>query len=172
MLKGIGIVLILLGTSGLGMTMAGELDKRIEELQTLQKLMMILKGEIRYMHQPLPEAFLRLGRSSPEPFGGFFVQTAQSLQARNGQTARQIWTDNLKIYLSELHISRQEQKELSELGSMLGYLDVEMQLNALDYYLEQLGRSVERAVESQRGRRRLYRYLGVLSGIMLVIFII
>lgn len=172
MLKGVGILLILSGSTGLGLTMAGELEKRIQELRILQQLMMVLRGEIRYMHQPLPEAFLRLGGSSPEPFGRFFLQTARDLQQRNGQTARQIWADNLGKCLSGLHISRQEGQELLELGNMLGYLDVEMQLNALDYYLERLSGSVERAVETSRGRRRLYQYLGVLSGIMLVIFII
>ena len=172
MLKGIGILLILSGSTGLGLTLAGELEKRIRELRVLQQLMMVLRGEIRCMHRPLPEAFLRLGGTAPEPFGEFFLRTAKDLQQRNGQTARQIWADNLEKCLGSLHIGPQERQELLELGNMLGYLDVEMQLNALDYYLERLSGSVERAVETSKGRRRLYQYLGVMGGIMLVIFII
>lgn len=172
MLKGIGIICILFGSTGLGFTVARELEKRVRELQELRQIMMLLQGEIRYMHQPLPEAFSRLGHGAPEPFRDFFLGTAEDLHRRNGQTAEQIWKKNRKAHLSGLHLSRQEQKEFEELGSMLGYLDVEMQLNALDYYLEQLRQSVTRASETWNSRRRLYQYLGVLSGLMLIIFII
>lgn len=172
MLKGIGIVFILLGSTGLGLATAQDLEKRIMELQKLQQLMMLLHGKIRYMHQPLPEAFLHLGGSAPKPFGDFFLRTARDLQQRNGQSAEQIWKKNLNACLGGLHLSRQEMKELQELGGMLGCLDVEMQLNALNYYLEQLRQSVQRASETCKSRRRLYQYLGVLGGAALVIFII
>ena len=172
MLKGTGILLILLGSTGLGLTMAGELEKRIEELQTLQQLMLLLRSEIRYMHQPLPEAFLRMGREAPEPFGDFFMRTAAALQKRDGQTAGRIWTENLGILLPRLHLERHEVQELRELGNMLGYLDVEMQLNVLDYYLEKLKNSTEQARETAKSRKKVYRYLGVLGGAALVLFII
>lgn len=153
-------------------SMAEDLRKRTQELQTLRQIMLILKSEIRYMHQPLPEAFLNLSRSAPAPFAEFFRGTAEDLQQRKGQTARQIWGMNLKKCLSALHLGRQESEELLELGNMLGYLDVEMQLNALDYYLEQLKAASERAAEAAGSRRRLYQYLGVLSGAALAVLII
>lgn len=172
MLKGIGILLILLGSTGLGAVKAGELEKRMEELQTLQQLMLLLRSEIRYMHRPLPEAFLCMGRDAPEPFGDFFRRTAAALQKRDGQTAGRIWRENLRTLLPCLHLERQEVRELRELGSMLGYLDVEMQLNVLDYYLERLKNSTEQAWETAKSRKKVYRYLGILGGAALVLFII
>lgn len=172
MLKGIGIVFILAGSAGLGFSMAADLRRRMQELQTLRQVMLVLRSEIRYMHQPLPEAFLNLSRSAPAPFAEFFRRTAEDLQQRKGQTARQIWGLNLKKYLSGLHLGRQESQELLELGNMLGCLDVEMQLNALDYYLEQLKAASGRAAEAAESRRRLYQYLGILSGAALAVFII
>ncbi len=71
-----------------------------------------------------------------------------------------------------LHISRQEYEDLVKLGGMLGYLDVEMQLNILDYYLEQLKQSAKESRETAGSRRRLYRYLGLLSGMFLVLLLI
>lgn len=172
MLKGIGILCILFGSTGLGFVMAGEMEMRVGELQELRQQMMLLRGEIRYMHQPLPEAFSHLARGAPQPFRDFFQETAEDIHQRNGQTAEQIWKKNRKLHLSGLHLSRQEQKEFEELGNMLGYLDVEMQLNALDYYLERLRQSAAKASEAWNSRRRLYQYLGILSGLMLVVFII
>lgn len=171
MLKILGIICILSGSTGLGLICAGELELRIAELLQLRQTMILLRSEIRYMHQPLPEAFLHISGNAPSPFRDFFLHTAQDLHRRNGQTAEEIWTRNLKRYFSGLHISEQEQKDLEKLGSMLGYLDVEMQMNALDYYLEQLELAGQQAQEASRSRRRLYQYMGVLGGAALAILI-
>lgn len=171
MLKILGIFCILSGSTGLGLACARELELRITELLQLQQMMLLLQGGIRYMHQPLPDAFLNLSGNAPDPFRSFFFYTARDLQRRSGQTAEEIWRRNLKKYFSGLHISRQEQKDLEKLGSMLGYLDVKMQVNALDYYLEQLRLSVEQARKVSESRRKLYQYMGVLGGAALVILI-
>lgn len=171
MLKLLGMFCILSGSTGLGIRFAKELDLRIQELSELQRLMLLLKGEIRYMHRPLPEAFLHLSEGAPPPFRDFFCHTAEALQRRQGHTAGEIWQKNMEQDLKGLHISIREREELERLGSMLGYLDVEMQVNTLDYYLEQLGLSAAGAAETAKNCRRLYQYMGVLGGAALVILI-
>lgn len=172
MLKGIGLLMILCGSSGLGFVLAGELEKRIQELQEMLQLVTLLKGEIRYLHQPLPDAFLHISMSAKSPFREFFFNTAQDLQSRSGKTAQEVWQMNQKTYLSNVHLTKKEYEELKAFGGMLGYLDVEMQLNTVDYYMEQLRNSVSAAMELSRSRRRLYQYLGVLSGFALVLLIL
>ena len=123
------------------------------------------------MHQPLPEAFLQLSVSAASPLGDFFRHTAEALQRRQGRTAGEIWKENMDQDLKGLHISLREREELEKLGSMLGYLDVEMQMNHVDYYLEQLKLSAAGAAETAKNCRRLYQYMGVLGGAALVILI-
>lgn len=171
MLKFLGILCILSGSTGLGIRFAKELDLRIRELSELQKLMLLLKGEIRYMHQPLPEALLHLSAGASPPFCDFFRHTAKMLEMRQGHTAEEIWKENMGQDLKGLHISIREREEFEKLGGMLGYLDVEMQVNTLDYYLEQLKLSAAGAVEAAESRRRLYQYMGVLGGAALVVLI-
>ena len=133
--------------------------------------MILLKGEIRYMHQPLPEAFSGLAEYAPAPFGAFFLRTAEELKQRQGSTAEEIWNRNLKDCLGDLHMSSRELEEFRKLGSMLGYLDVEMQVDTLDHYLEQLKFSAAAGSGSGKGQRKLYRYMGALSGAAMVILI-
>ncbi len=171
MLKALGILCILAGSTGIGFLYAQELELRMAELQQIQQLLLLLRGEIRYMHQPLPEAFWHLSGKAPVPFADFLTKTAKELQERNGQTAEEIWKRNLKSCLPALHIDRQEQKDLEKLGSMLGYLDVDMQVNALDYYLEQLKQSSLRAQEMSKSHKKLYQYMGILVGAALTVLV-
>lgn len=171
MLKVLGIFCILAGSTGIGALCAAELDLRIRELEELEQRMLLLKGEIRYMHRPLPEAFLHLSAGAPPPFHDFFRHMGEELQERLGCTADSLWKKNMKQDLQGLHINGQEWSGLEALGGMLGYLDVEMQINTLDHYLEQLKRSVARAADTAESRRKLYRYMGALGGAALVILI-
>ncbi|MCD8196170.1 MAG: stage III sporulation protein AB [Lachnospiraceae bacterium] len=171
-MRWIGIFCILAGTGGIGLRMAQELDLRIRELQLLQQIVLLLNGEIRYLHRPLPEAFGSVAEQTEPPFRNFLLRTAEDLRRRNGQSARLIWGRNLKSCSGELHLTVQDLRELGELGAMLGCLDVKQQLGALDYYQENLNRALDDAVEDAKGRKKLYRYLGILSGVAVVIFIL
>lgn len=171
MLRCLGMLCILAGSTGIGMSMARELELRTQELAVLQHLMLALRGEIRYMHQPLSEAFVCLAEKAPAPFEAFFSCMADELKMRCGNTAEEIWRRNLKKCLPNLHISSQEYAEFEKLGSMLGYLDVKMQIDTLDHYLEQLKISSVQAMEAAKSRRRLYQYMGALGGAALVVLI-
>lgn len=171
MIRLAGIACILAGSTGLGIVFARELDQRIQELEALRQLMLRLRGEIWYMHCPLPEAFLHLSENAPSPFAEFFRGVSEGLLRRDGESAEEIWCRNQKECLGNLHLGRQEQQELKSLGSLLGYLDVETQINGLDYYLEQLKLSEQYAREAASDRRRLYQYMGILGGIGIVILI-
>lgn len=171
MFKLLGILCIVSGSSGLGFLYARELELRLMELRQLQQMLLQLRGEIRYMHQPLPDAFWHLSEKAPALFVDFLTKMAQELQKRNGQSAEEIWKKNLKECLQGLHIDGQEQKDLEKLGSMLGYLDVDMQLNALDYYLEQLKESSLRVAEVSKTQKRLYQSMGILGGAALAVLV-
>lgn len=172
MLKLLGICCILGGTTGLGLTFAWELQERSRELLELRKLLLLLRGDIRYMHQPLPEAFLHLSRNTGPPFTDFFLQVSKDLNGRKGKTAEELWQQNLKLCMGRLHISRQEREAFGKLGGMLGCMDVESQLHILDYYLELLEQFLKDASDSEKNKRRLYQYLGILSGAAMAVLII
>ena len=171
MLKAVGILCILSGSTGLGMAFARELEMRVSELRQLWQMMLLLQGEIRYMRRPLPDAFLHLSQNAPEPLRAFFLHAARELGQRSGQSAEEIWQRNMKRHLAGLHISRQERKDMERLGSMLGCLDVQMQVNLLDYYLEQLKHSMHQAQEALKNRRRIYQCMGALGGAALAVMI-
>lgn len=153
------------------MSCAKDLELRISELSQIRQWMLLFKGELRYMHQPLPEILMHLSEKTVPPFCEFFIKIAEDMESRKGQSAEQIWKQHLSICISGLHLTRQEIKELERLGSVLGYLDLEMQINTFDYYLEQLESSVRQAQEDSKNRKKLYQYMGILGGAALSILI-
>lgn len=172
MLKILGIGLILSGTAGIGFGKARELDQRVEELRTLRQLVMLLEGEIRCTRRPLPELFYSLGERVRPPFQKFFTETGRALELHQGLTVQEVWKAQLALSRKNLHLSRQEYEELQEFGGMLGCLDLRMQTELCVWYGERLKMAVQTAAGEAGEKRRLYRCLGILSGVVLVVLII
>lgn len=172
MLKFLGISLLLSGTAGIGFGKARELDQRVEELRMLRQLIMLLEGEIRCTHRPLPELLISLGERFGPPFQSFLMETGKELEAHKSLTVQEVWKEQLILSRKKFHLNRQEYEELLEFGGMLGYLDIQMQTELCLWYEERLKISVQAAMSEAGEKRRLYRCLGILSGVVLAVFII
>ena len=172
MLKFAGACLILASAAGIGRSFGMDLKKRLQELRALKQLACMLRGEIRYTKSPLPEAFFHIAGRLPAPFAGFLFAVAKELGKADGRSLGRIWEERIEKDLSASHLSRADKGQLETLGELLGYLDLEMQLSAIDLYLEQLELSIQEAGGSVGQKQRLYQSLGVAGGVFLVILLI
>ena len=82
--KGIGIILIVLGTSGIGYLTAADLKRHLNDLKWLRRILLLLKEEIAYTHAPLEEAFARISRKVKAPYCLFLTQVSGQLARRAG----------------------------------------------------------------------------------------
>ena len=98
--------------------------------------------------------------------------TGKELEAHRSLTVQEVWKEQLTLGRKKFHLNRQEYEELLEFGGMLGYLDIQMQTELCLWYEERLKISVQTAMSEAGEKRRLYRCLGILSGVVLAVFII
>ena len=171
MLKIMGWSLILVGGLGFGDAAARELGKRVAQLEELQRLLLILQGEIRCVRLTLPVVCELLAKDAKAPFQQFFWKVSEDLGKRTGQTAGEIWSRNLKEIQKLLFLTKKEQQDLEEFGQLLGRMDMHMQLSAIQFYQEKIMLSLAEAKAAADSRQKLYRYLGALGGAALVLVI-
>lgn len=65
-----------------------------------------------------------------------------------------------------------EKDAFFSLGEHLGYLDLEMQMKQLSLYEENLEEEISRLKEEASVKKRLYRSLGILGGLLLAVLLI
>lgn len=71
------------------------------------------------------------------------------------------------------HILIQKDKEcLVQLGDHLGYLDKDMQMNTIDWYITQVDEIMKDVTAESKQKMRLYQSLGVLFGLFVIILIL
>ena len=59
-----------------------------------------------------------------------------------------------------------------ELGSFLGHADIEMQIRYLDCYLEEFAYAIKERQSMLGEKKKLYRSLGVIGGILIAVMLI
>ena len=172
LLKIIGCTLIILSSAGMGFFFSNEMRCRIDDLRELRKLVLLLRGDIRYGNTPLPEAVNAIARRHKGSFEAFFNKVSTSLNELSGLTFQEIWKDAVEKKLVDTSLSRRDKTQLLQFGENLGYLDKEMQMNTLDLFLSQLEEETKELSKAVKEKSYLFNSLGIMAGIFISIIML
>ncbi len=171
-MKIIGFVFLTLGGGGYGFYMAYRLTERLKQLRQLYQLLLILQGEIRYQNSLLQEAFLAMSERVSGWQKQFLEELTTELTKQTEQTLEQLWTEIVNNLSSYTAFEKEDRKLLLELGGQLGFLDREMQLTTIEFYKKRLSDSIEELEQQKSEKCRLYRVLGVASGMLVALLLV
>ncbi|HJB30051.1 MAG TPA: stage III sporulation protein AB [Candidatus Blautia faecavium] len=171
MLKGAGILLIIAAGAGLGFSQSFALTGRMKALRTLQRLVILLKGEIQYGNTSLHDAFSGAAEKMSGEYGEFLKETAKRMTTSQGQSFGQIFHTCAREKLGHLKLSGEEREAFYSLGYHLGYLDLRMQIRQLDLYEEELRYSIEELQAKLPEMKKICQSLGIMGGILLAVLV-
>ncbi len=171
LLKIAASALIILATTIIGFDIARRYRDRPQHLRQLQSALQGLATEISYGATPLPEAFASLATTHRPPIADMF-QVAASQLARPGTTAAVAWQAGLETLLKRSALGQRDLAVVGQLGTVLGLSDRLDQERHLLLALQHLQREEVLAEQERQQNERMWRYLGVLSGLLLVIVLV
>ena len=172
MIKIIGALLVISSCGALGLYFSGELRTRINDLEELKKLLILLRGDIRYTNTPLPEALETLSKRHDGTYKKFLNNISNQLLKLNGESFSAIWKEAVKKDLKHTSLSKEDYNLIDQLGESIGYLDKNMQINTLDLYIEQIEITSSRLSKTVKEKTRLYNSLGIMGGIFITIILL
>ena len=180
-IKLIGIVLVVVSCSGLGVQLAHLCAERIRQCHQVGQCLQRLLGEIRFHQLPMEEALCEAGKAmGSQGFAEFFVRLSQrlagsqesgELQTKEDVTLAFLWQEELEQYLKGC-LFQEEQEILFQLGRELGTLDLEEQVRSMQHCLDQWRQHVEGLQRKVEPHGRLYRGIGVSVGVFLAILLL
>ena len=101
----------------------------------------------------------------------FFQKVAEELSGENRKLPETAFSRQMKL-LKESPLTPEDRSFLLDLGKDLGYPDLSVQLETLKLFEENLEELIKKAAADYRGKAKVYRYLGALAGLFLVVFLI
>lgn len=147
----VGAALVLTGCALFGIFAIKNLNDRIRVLWRLISALDYMEAEIRHGLTPLPEILNKL-------FGG-----------DNEITPEISLNDRWQSAIEALPFKKDERQSLEELGAFLGRFGQEA---AIERTREQLQNAFALAKEEQRSKSKLYGFMGIGLGVLIVILVV
>lgn len=168
-IKLIGGAIVLIAATYLGLVLAKSKVERVRQIRTFISALNIIEIEIKFSFSTLPEIFDKVSKTIDCKVGEMFYVLSQRLinEMRN---ASEIWAITINEYYPLLNLNNEDKEILLSMGGSLGEIDSESQIKNIRLVIEQLKIQKEKAEDEKKNGERMYKTLGVLSG--LCIFII
>ena len=166
MFKIIGMIVIVISTSMIGISCSEKLKKRAGELGLVCHMIEEMSLLIRYRALTVYELIENLKKNSmlcTLPFLNEF-------KADNGLPFKTSWEENvvnIHTFMNDGDI-----KLLKTLGGTLGTSDIDGQLQSLEVYKADFKRLEKEAIAAYEKKAKLYRSLGFLCGMFVSIMLI
>lgn len=167
MIKGIFLILIFLTSSGIGMLISQKYRNREKQLKEIKNAFHILETKIRFTYAPMPEIFGEIAEGTSGPVSNIFALAKEKMKETSAGRA---WEEAIEEENTEL---RKEDKEvLKELGVLLGKTDVEGQISQIKVTNIFLEEQIEKAGQERKKNEKLYKTLGMVTGLAIIIVLI
>ncbi len=172
MLKIMGSVMVVLAGLGMGFFFSENLNCQNRQLKQLKKMVLLLRGEMNYHHTYLSKACCDVSGKTEEPFRSVLNYAAKQADKNTECSFAQIWEDATDRFLKQSALSTEQIQKIKELGTTMGYLDIETQNSGFRLFLEQLDMEIEENNERRKKDGKVYKYLGFMGGVIVVLIII
>lgn len=170
--KIIGSLIVILSSTFLGFTLANECKNRPVQLRELQGLLQMFENQISYLSDVIAEAFERISRVRGSNICVFFSRTVELLKEDTALNAPQAWEKAVNENIKKTSLNPEDKEILLAFGKMLGSSELEGQIKNIRLTMTQLKLQEEKAEACRVKNEKMYRSLGILGGIAVVIVLL
>ena len=151
----------------IGRVIAGKYRYRLEELQDMKSALSIFKTKVKFTFEPIPEIFSQIAESLNSSISKIFESANDNMK---NVSAGQAWEE--AIFSSQNYLCNEDKKVLQMMSKMLGEADAQGQISQIEVTEEFLDRQIQEAEKEKYKNEKLYRKLGTIMGVAIIIILI
>lgn len=172
LLKIAGSIIVILSCSFLGFILSADCKKRPRQLRELQSFLQMFENQISYLSDVITDAFERISKIGGSETCVFFSETVAALKERKARSASEAWENAVRNNIKRTSLNREDEEILVSFGKILGSTDLDGQIKNIRLALSQLKLQENKAEESRVKNESMYRSLGILGGIAVVVVLL
>lgn len=172
MLKLAGILLLMIGCTGLGINKVSEEKRRIKELREIRRMIVRMQNEMSYGKRTLPEICLLFGQCMEEPYRSAFLELFYKLEENDGTVLEVMWKEQMDACMMGLPLKEEEKIILRDLPQHLGIQDEAMQAADIGQSLDMLEDHIRQAETEYESKTRMIMSISVMAGLFLIILLL
>ncbi|SHE94864.1 stage III sporulation protein SpoIIIAB [Clostridium fallax] len=172
MIKYVFLALIFILTTYIGSIYGSTFKKRLVQLKNLEDSLMTLEHQITYVMTPLPDGIKYIAEKSKKPLQDYYMEVYKIIESGRADSPYEAFVTAYDKEKNNLNLKEEDMEIVFDFGKNLGQTSVEGQQKIFTLILERIKKQIKFKEEECVKNEKLYKYLGVCSGIMIVIFLI
>ena len=168
-MKGIKYILLIaiFGLStGIGILISKSYENRVKELKEFKNILNVMKTKIKFTYELLAEIFKQISKDNQTNVEKIFGHMANQLAY---YPAKDTWENCIQN--ADISIKQEDKDILKKLGKLLGQTDVDGQISEIEVTQNFLDAQIEKAEEEKRKNQKMYKTLGIVTGLVFVIIL-
>lgn len=152
-----------------GNSQASKYINRLKELISIKSALNIFENKIKFTQSPLEEIFKNIAANCSEKnIKNIFQQLV--IDINKNINLHKSWEDT--INLKETNLNNEDKKILIDMGKILGSTDVDGQVSNIKITSSFIDRQIEKAEQEKEKNVKMFRTLGIVSGLTIIIILI
>ncbi len=161
---------VFISSTSIGFLIAKKYSDRTKELEAFLELMNLLQNKIRFTRVTLYEAFEELAKVQSNDFTKqISLIFSEKIKKKNSYNS---WNETIEEIKTKTNLKSEDIELIKRIGKTLGKTDVEGQLSELKNFCIELQGKIKSAKEEQKKNEKLYRSLGTLTGLIIIIILL
>ena len=153
-------------STGIGKLISKSYENRVIELKEFKNILNIMKTKIKFTYEPLAEIFKQISKDNQTNVEKIFGQIANQITY---YPTKDVWENCIQD--ADISIKQEDKDILKRLGKLLGQTDVEGQISEIEVTQSFLDTQIEKAEEEKKKNQKMYKTLGIVTGLVFVIIL-
>ena len=153
-------------STGIGILISKSYENRVIELKEFKNILNIMKTKIKFTYEPLAEIFKQISKDNQTNVEKIFGQIANQITY---YPTKDVWKNCIQD--ADISIKQEDKDILKRLGKLLGQTDVEGQISEIEVTQSFLDTQIEKAEEEKKKNQKMYKTLGIVTGLVFVIIL-
>ena len=168
-IKFILLITLFCTSTAIGILISKKYSNRVQILKDLKNALNMFEVKINFSFQTIPEIFKDISDKFEGTVAKIFSNTIKYINEDN-LLAGEAWEKSVDS--NGYSLKKEDINSLKTLGKMLGRTDIEGQVSQIELVSSFIEKQIIDAVESKNKNEKMYKKLGVIVGLVLVIVLI
>ena len=170
-LKLLGLIGIFITFGLIGIYKTNTLKQRISLLKDYYKMVLVLKTQINYFKDPLPDIFNNIAKNNDSKAFDLLDEIRHNIDEK-GDNLAILWIIKVEEIYKRTPITKEDIDVISYLGNFIGQTDYLNQIQHFEYIERQLNLQINEAIDNYNQKGPMYNKLGFFIGAIIAILLI
>lgn len=163
---------VLVVSTAIGFFISNRFSKRVSELSDILSALEIFETKISYTYDSLIDTFEYIANNLKTKVYRIFFITAEHLRENKNMSAGDAFRNVIEDEKIFLELNEKDIEILKGLSISLGQTDLENQIKNINLVSQMIETQLNEAIEEKSKNYKMYRNMGVLTGLVLIILLI